>query len=386
MKNNMKNNFKLWTTTAALAFAGFASQSDAASIQATEANTDSAWAISVDASANVIGANPGLINNDGGAADDYDYYVDKPIMAIKVTSPNGVIEFEGVFDLETVTRRHLNLNEDGDKYSSIDGTPARHIIQELTAKYAASESLYVKAGLGTIGFMEKERNTFATRPLQNSAQLRERLFAEVGYELQDSGTKVMVSIFDGTEQKAVDLMDDFSIRDFAEIQDLDDRADDSLSFAARVEQQLGNTGLTAAIGYAQINNIDNAGNDQQRVALSLKGQYMLSNWAVSGLVQFVQTFDQVDLSSTVAEVAASNGKLTAYIRGEWAETTANSADDVLRGTLGVQYDLVDNSSVRISPFLELLAEDREGDDNVNMGLLAGVKIQAGVSHVIRKSE
>lgn len=385
----MKNNFKLWSATCVLALAGFASSSNAGSIEAVDANspsTASGWAISVDASATVLGVNPGNLGNNGGAADETDFYVDKPIMAVKVTSPNGVIEFEGIFDLETITRRHLNLNEDGDKYSSLDGTPARHILQELTAKYAASESLYVKAGLGTVNYMEKERNTFATRPLQNASQLRERLFAEVGYTLDQSGTQVMVSIFDGTEQKAVDLMDDFSIRDFAEIQDLNDRADSSVSFAARVSQKLGNSGLEASIGYARINNRTNTGDSQDRVAVSLKGQYMVSNWALTGLVQFVQTFDDIDLSSTVAEVTASNGKLTAYVRGEWAQTSANSDDDVLRGTAGIEYTLVDSAAAKISPFLEILAEDRAGDDNGNYGMLAGIRISGGTTQIRSKSE
>ncbi len=382
----MKNNFKLWSATAFLALAGIAGAANAASIETSQNKTTSAWAISVDASATVVGSNSGAIINDGGAADETDYFVDKPIMAVKVTSPNGVIEFEGVFDLETITRRNINLNGSDEKYSSLDGTPARHILQELTAKYAASESLYVKAGLGTVAYMEKERSTFATRPLQNSSQIRERLFAEVGYVLKDSGTKVMVSIFDGTEQKAVDLMDDFSIRDFAQIQDLNDRSATSASLAARVEQAIGKTGLTAGVGFAQINNYDNAGSDQQRLALSLKAQYMVSSWAVTGLVQFVQTFDAVDLRSTVAEVTASNGKLTAYLRGEWAETSENSADDEYRATLGVQYDLVDSAAAKISPFVELLAEDREGDNNMNLGALAGIRITGGTSQIANKSE
>jgi hypothetical protein len=383
----LKNNFNLWKqmrkATAALALLGLVatSQSQAASIEATDAQAASGWAISVDARANYVGGNLGLIDREDAALDSWKQYLDKPIMAIKVQSPNGVVTFEGVFDLDILARRHTNMNDAADKYSSLDASPARHIIQELTAKFAATENLYVKAGLGQVNFMERERDLFATRPLQSNQELRERLFAEVGYTLEETGTSIMVSIFDGTEQRAVDVMGSLSRNDFIDIERLDDRHSTSASFAGRLVQQLGNTGLEASVGFAHINNIDNQGNDQQRLAIGLSGQYEVADWVIGGLIQFVRTFDQVYLSSTVAEVSASNGRLTAYLRGELAEVQAGSSTELAKlGTVGVQYDLVDTRYITASPFVELLVESRPSYDNMNIGLLMGVKVQAGYSN------
>jgi hypothetical protein len=385
-----KYNFNFWSKASAmLALAGLIGTTQAASFEAADSKDVAGWAITVDANANLVGGNLGLIQRDNPATDDWKGYLDKPIMAIKVQSPNGVITFEGVFDLELLARRHTNMNDSADKYSSLDGTPARHIIQELTAKYAASENLYVKAGLGTVNFMERERNLFATRPLQSNQEIRERLFAEVGYTLQETGTTVIVSIFDGTEQRATDLMGSLSLEDFMDIPDLSNRADNSASFSGRLVQKLGNTGLEASVGFAHINNIDNAGNDQQRLSIGVRGEYEVADWVVSGLVQFVKTFDQVDLSSIVAEVSASNGKVTAYLRGELAEAATGAAtkEDVKRATVGLQYALVNTRNLAVSPFVELLLEDRDSYSDTNIGLILGMKIAAGTSIVIpSKSE
>ena len=382
-----KRNWK----TATLAFAMIAGASPmlatnsvAAQIEAKEQapNTDvGGWAVKFDASGKFVAVDRSAIK---GGNSDWSSYLSRPVMAILVTSPSGAIQFEGVFDLESLTARDLNMNGSAEKGTNVDNTALNHIIQELTVKYQATENVYLKAGLGTptfgVGRSDRgDRDVFSTRPLQAQyAELRERLFAEVGVEL-GSGTTMHVAVFDGTQQAAIDPNGKFKANDFADIDLNAGRLQDSASVAATLEQKLGNTGLTAVVSYAHIRELTAGANDQDRIAMGLKGQWALQNWTISALYQFTKVFDQVNLQSHLAEVQARNGKLALYLRGEYTEQQAGAGISKTKAaTAGISYELVKTENMTLSPFVELLASKTDGQD-VNLGVAAGVSASFGAS-------
>lgn len=356
---------------------GFSQTSSAASFEAVDSE---GWSIDLGASANVTSGGPGLIRDSSGVGNDYKVYLDRPVVSMRVTSPSGKVEFFGVFNLETLARRHANMNDASDKYSSFDGHQARHIIENLTATVKASDNLFVTGGLGTVAIMQPSGTLVAQNSMQDELfQLRERLFVEVAYVL-DNGTSVQMSIFDGTQQKAVDLAGSFGIDDFANFEKMSgSRLADSASFGVKVDQPLGDTGIYASLGYALVRNRMNTGGSDHMVSLGLDAAYELGEWLVYGLVQFVHVFGEgQNLNSVLAEVAAEKGKFTGYAQVEYTEvpTSSTSNDNVLRATLGARYKIVETKNITVSPFAEFYVADSQAR-GTDVGFILGTSIELG---------
>ena len=133
------------------------------------------------------------------------------------------------------------------------------------------------------------------------------------------------------------------------------------------------------VSYAHIRELTAGANDQDRIAMGLKGQWALQNWTISALYQFTKVFDQVNLQSHLAEVQARNGKLALYLRGEYTEQQAGAGISKTKAaTAGISYELVKTENMTLSPFVELLASKTDGQD-VNLGVAAGVSASFGAS-------
>jgi hypothetical protein len=220
-------------------------------------------------------------------------------------------------------------------------------------------------------------------------QLRERLFVEVAYVL-DNGTSVQMSVFDGTQQRAVDLANSFGIKDFASFEKMSgSRLVDSASVGIKLDRPLGNTGIHASLGYALVRNRMNRGGEDHMVSLGLDATYELGEWLVYGLVQFVHVFGELqNLSSVLSEISAQKGKFTGYAQVEYTEVPSSSSsnDNVLRATLGARYTLVDTKNMTLSPFAEIYVQDSKAR-GTDLGLILGTSIELGKRiDLSRKSE
>ncbi len=341
------------------------------SASAVEIGAGDSWVVEGTASANIVGGNAGLLNDGSGSADDYDVYLDKPVVSMRVTSPTGKVEFFGVFNLDVLARRHLNMNESSKKGQAYDGREVRHIIENLTATVQAQENMYVTGGIGTVAFLQTQGNVVSRISAQDeNFQLRERLFAEVAY-VTDNGTTIQMSIFDGAKQKVLDSKDSFGLGDLYDPQKY---KADSISGAIKVDYAL-STDVHLTAGYAYVRNANYDGNNEQMVSVGVDAAYELGDWMVAGLVQLVHVFGDDSRTSVLGEIAGEKGKHTIYGQAEYTEL--NKGGDTTRGTLGYKYKLVDGESVKISPFAELFVESRSDQDEANVGFFTGVNMEFG---------
>lgn len=339
-----------------------------ASANAVEIGAGDSWVVEGTASANIVGGSTTALKGDGG---DFDVYLDKPVVSLRVTSPTGKVEFFGVFNMDVLARRHLNLNESGDKNSSYDNKETRHIIENLTATVQAKENIFVTAGIGTVAFLQPAGNVVSRISAQDeNFQLRERLFAEVAY-VADNGSTIQMSIFDGSKQKAVDAAKSFKMSDFANLQSL---STDSISGAVKIDHPL-TTDVHLTASYAYVRNANNDGKNEQMVSVGADAAYEMGDWLVAGLVQLVHVFGDNSRTSILGEVVAEKGKVSIY--GQAERTEVNAGGDTTRGTLGAKYKLVSNDNLTISPFAEIYAEANSERDDTNIGFFMGTNIEFG---------
>jgi hypothetical protein len=368
---------------------GIAGTSYAASFEAVDVDSDG-WSLDINASINSVGRNQLRLRN--GASRDYSFkvYLDRPIVSMRVTSPSGRVEFFGVFNLETLARRYVNSHIESDEDSIFDGQQVHHIIENLTATVKAADNLFVSGGLGTVAIMQPSGKLVSQNSLQDEVhQLRERLFVEVAYVL-DNGTSVQMSVFDGTQQRAVDLANSFGIKDFASFEKMSgSRLVDSASVGIKLDQPLGNTGIHASLGYALVRNRMNRGGEDHMVSLGLDATYELGEWLFYGLVQFVHVFGEFqNLSSVLSEISAQKGKFTGYAQVEYTEVPSSSSsnENVLRATLGARYTLVETKNMKLSPLAEIYVQDSKAR-GTDLGLILGTSVELGKRiEFSRKSE
>jgi hypothetical protein len=354
-------------------------------LEAASIEAEDAWSSDMRVSGTMISGNRALIRNGSGRDDIYKVYLDRPLVSVRLMSPSGSVEFFGVFNLETLVRRHVKLNASSERHSPFDDQQTRRVIENLTATVQASEKIVVTAGVGTVAFMQPIGSVVSQYSLQDEVhQLRERLFVETAY-IMDNGTTVQVSIFDGARQKAVDLTRSFGIDDFL---DFERSGSDSISGAIKVNRPLGSTGIHAFVAYALVRNPAGRSGQNHMVSMGFDATYELGEWVIYGLLQFVQVWGQENLNSVLGEIVAEKGRLALYTQGERTYVPSTSSKErVFRGSLGAKYKIVQNDSFTLSPFAEIYAESRRNQSS-DLGLILGSSVEFG-THVelgSRKSE
>ncbi len=338
------------------------------SANAVEIGAGDSWVIESTGSANVVGGSAGLIKGD---SNDFDVYLDKPVVSVRVTSPTGKVEMFGVFNLDVLARRHLNMNGSAAKGTSYDGRETRHIIENLTATIQAKENIFVTAGIGTVAFLQPQGSVVSRVSAQDeNYQLRERLFAEVAY-VAENGSTIQMSIFDGAKQKAVDVAKDFGMRDLYNPQKY---SADSISGALKVDHPL-STDVHLTASYAYLRNANYDGKNEQMVSVGVDAAYELGDWAVAGLLQLVHVFGGDSRNSVLGEIVAEKGKIAVYTQAEYSELSGGK--NTTRATLGAKYKLVENDAVKVSPFAEIFYQSDSDQDESEIGLFAGVNLQLG---------
>ncbi len=383
--------YRSYSVPLSLLGVGLSLTSSLAHAASIEAESNDGWSAEFAASANAVSGNQSLLKNGSGRDNAYKVYLDRPVVSLRLTSPTGKIEFFGLFNLEALVQRNVNMNSSSDRNSSFDGHSTGHVIENLAATIKASEKLFITAGVGTVAFMQPAGSVVSQSSLQDEVhQLSERLFIETAHVLEN-GTTVQMSIFDGTEQKAVELTRSFGVKDFFDFGKLSgDRVSDSVSGAVKIDKPLGDSGVHAFAAYALVRNPQGTGAENHMVSLGLDATYELGEWVVYGLLQFVQVWGEEKLSSVMTEVVAEKGKLSTYVQGEYTQLPSTSSTrkvGVVRATLGVKYKAIQNDNLTLSPFAEIYAENR-GDSKSDVGLIFGSTIEFGAQTNFgkRKSE
>lgn len=347
----------------------------------TTKDSSGSWKIDLGASANVMVGSGRALSDD---LNGMDVAVDRPFLLIKITSPNGKVEFEGVFNTQALIARENTLN----------GAIPDHVIQELKAKIQLNPMLSLKAGLGSVGFGSglEERGPRSVIPLLSEqsrySQIKERLMAELGLTLE-TGTTIQVAVFDGTEQSAINSANDIRGSDFINLGDGVSRLNDSASLAVSMQQNLGKIlGVDVKVSgsYAHIRQFNKEGYlqvktgdyDQDRMALAIALQKQLGSWTIGALYQFVKVFGAADVRSHLAEVTAKYERVTLFARFEHMEETAATTTKTKSASAGVSFLAYASSIFSIEPFAVFTARQVNGGDT-DWGAYLGAKVAVGTS-------
>ena len=339
----------------------------------TTKDSSGSWKIDLGASANVMVGSGRALSDD---LNGMDVAVDRPFLLIKITSPNGKVEFEGVFNTQALIARENTIN----------GAIPDHVIQELKAKIQLNPMLSLKAGLGSVGFGSglEERGPRSVIPLLSEqsrySQIKERLMAELGLTLE-TGTSIQVAVFDGTEQSAINSANDIRGSDFINLGDGVSHLNDSASLAVSMQQNLGKIlGVDVKVSgsYAHIRQINAGADDQDRMALAIALQKQLGSWTIGALYQFVKVFGAVDVRSHLAEVTAKYERLTLFARFEHMEETAATTTKTRSASAGGSVLAYASSVFSIEPFAVFTARQVNGGDT-DWGAYLGAKVAVGTS-------
>jgi len=337
---------------------------------AQKANNSGSWKIDINGQANVLVGS----NKINGGLDGVDVAVDRPFIIIRVTSPNGKIEFEGVFNTQALLARE----------HGIDGVIPEHVVQELKAKMQINPMLSVSAGYGSVevGAGLQNRGPRDVNPLISEQaryiEIRDRLMAEVGITLQ-TGTTIQLAVFGGRQADPVNPDGGIRGSDFINLRSADSLVD-SVSMAATVKQHFANVfGFDVNIigSYAMIRSPQAGLDDEHRMALALQIQRDIGKWTLGAMYQFVKVWGSTDVVSHLVEVTAKHGKLTLFARFDSTTESTNAGENRTREVqVGASYLAYKNSLFSVEPFAVFSAKKRNGED-VDWGAYLGVKVGFG---------
>ncbi len=363
-----------------LAFAG-AVAANAQSVSSGN-NSSGNWAVQVDATAT------GLVGNNQafqGASDKIDATMDRAFVAVKVTSPDGKVQFSGIIDAGVLARDNLAQGKSPD-----------HMIEELLATVKANDMLSISAGIKSIGLGAglEYRGDRANIPLLSDqasmTQLKQRLAVEFGLTFE-TGTTMQIAIFDGTEQSAISKTGSFQASDIVDINMDANRLVDSASAALSIQQKLGKVlGNDVKImgSYAKINDRLAKGTSEDRIALAAQIERQVGNWTLAALYQFAKVYGDKDLNSHLLEATAKNKQLTIFGRLERTEqSTPASKEKVTSASVGASYRITkEESKVALDPFAMLVVKDSKSRTEADVGFYLGVKASGSHKFEQKKSE
>jgi hypothetical protein len=301
------------------------------------------------------------------------YLFDKPTAVVTMELDNGTT-IDVALDFEQLVRRNIpvyGLGSDNVKHGSLDGTPARGLIQEILLAQQIGQ-FKVKGGYGDIHFEDRPTNGLSRSLQENNERRGERLL--VSAETQLSNAKLSVTLYDGIGRKAVDLSRSIQWSDVMNVQsgDLGDRI--SVMAAADV----GND-TTGRIRLAYANERNGTGDVDNKIALSASKDLNIADQNVNFMVQYIRHFtdSMKDMDSLMFQATTKFAKTTVYARGEVGDVqTSTGRAEQLQATLGAEHPLYQSSIVSVDAIGELRFAklDREANEDTAWGALLGVRV------------
>ncbi len=302
------------------------------------------------------------------------YLFDKPTAVIEMKLENGTV-VELALDFEQLVRRHIDgINFDGpdQEHGSLDGTPARGLIQEILLTKQIG-NFKVRGGYGDIRFEDRPTNGLSRSMQENQERRGERLLVSAETELKNA--KLSVTLYDGIGRKAIDLSESIRWSDVMNVQsgDLSDR----LSVMAAAE--VGSDKTRVRVAFA--NERDGSGDVDNKIALSVGTSVNVADQEVALMAQYIRHFtdSMKNMDSLMAQASTKFGKTTVYARGEIGDIQTESGNaEALQATLGAERPVYQSGLISVDAIGELRFAklDSQENEDTAWGALLGIRISA----------